>query len=132
MGGSSNPFKKNPLKRIEKEIKKGIDKVGPGIGLINPITALPVIIDDEIVDPIEDEKRRIKDELNRRDQEQDQIEDDIDKEKETRDKQASEKGEQARSATRRLARARRRQTILTSGLGVPGEPEVTGKTLLGR
>ena len=60
-----------------------------------------------------------------------QIED-IKKEQDKSDKNASEVGTQAKTATRKTSKARRRSTILTSGLGVVGEPDTANKSLLGR
>lgn len=133
-GGSWNPFKKNPLKRIEKEVKRGIDKpqnLIPWIGgpVLGPITG---IIEEGIIEPIQEREEDLRKEMERRDQEQRQIEDDIRRERELTEERSSEVGRKARAVARRLQRARKRSTILTSGLGVPGEPPTTQKTLLGR
>jgi thiamine pyrophosphate-dependent acetolactate synthase large subunit-like protein len=130
----------NPIKKVTKEIKRATDKnpwLAPVTTIIpiDPLTqaiGVGTSIDDEIVDPIEDRKKEMKDEMKRREQEQRQIEEDIQKERESTEERSSEVGRKARAVARRLQRARQRSTILTSGLGVPGEAPTAQKTLLGR
>jgi len=134
--GGGNPVKKvtKTVKKAYKDTEKYISKDAPEWVKYNPLNplALPLLIDDKIVDPVEQGKKDARDEINRQRDDMNRVIDDIEQDREDTETKASEKGRQARSAARKSARPRRRRTILTSAIGIPGEPETAGKTLLGR